>query len=192
MTQNNGLFSKILEDWRLGFIVQKIVVPDAQILDIGCGEANIIKKIKNIGNYTGVDLLENAIISNIGKYPEYNFFDGDILKMDFEEKIFDYIIMSAFIEHLEYQQACQMLNKLNCCLNTTGKIIGTTPHINAEGIHNIGSRLGLFSREAADEHKCFYDKEKLTKLAKETGYNLATYQTFQWGLNQLFVFNKNF
>lgn len=190
MSQNTGILSNLLEDWRLQQICSLSPKSDLVVLDIGCGNATILKKLKNIRHYTGIDLLKDTIDQNKQRYVDYDWICGDVMNIDLKRDFYDSVVLSAFVEHLDYQTNIKLFNKLFWCLKSTGQIIATTPHPNAESVHRIGSKVGLFSREAEQEHKCFFDKYLIKKLAQDTNFQLKKYQTFQLGLNQIFVYEK--
>jgi len=50
--------------------------------------------------------------------------------------------------------------------------------------------LGLFSREARDDHKAFYDLDSLTLLFQNAGLRLVNHRYFMAGMNQLGVFQR--
>lgn len=75
-------------------------------------------------------------------------------------------------------------------LRKEGRIILTTPHRTARSIHELGSVIGIFSREAAREHNSFFDKSCLESLASELGMRMTRYERFQFGLNQIAVMQR--
>jgi 2-polyprenyl-3-methyl-5-hydroxy-6-metoxy-1,4-benzoquinol methylase len=190
MSQNTGFFSNYLEQWRLQKIVDLIPKTNLRLLDIGCGRASIIKKLSRIDYYTGIDLLPETIKENGEQYANYEFVCDDIFQVDLKDNFYNVVILSAFVEHLTYQDNLKLFKKLYMAMEKKGVIIGTTPHQRAEKIHQIGAKLRLFSREAANEHQCFFDQAMLDKLAQETGFAMIKYRTFQFGLNQVFVYEK--
>ena len=185
MNQNTGLLSNYLEKLRIRQLIKILPDKSMRILDIGCGDSRIIELLDGkINGYIGVDLIAEQIKANQEKYPEFNFMNGDILNINLSGE-YDLIILIAFIEHLSYEENIILFNKLKPYLAVDGSIILTTPAPSADLIHRLGAKIGLFSREAAQEHKCFFNNKLLQKLAYETGYKINIYRTFQFGLNQL-------
>ena len=187
MTQVTGILSPYLAKKRLKHILKSITKTSVDILDIGCGETEIPKIIQDkIKSYTGIDLLKSVIYKNKKTYPNHTFIYGNIFDIELPTQFsFDYIILSALIEHLEYSENLKLFRKLKPLLKSNGLIILTTPHKKTKKIHEIGARIGLFSKEASHEHKCFFTKKILEKLAKETGFKIKKYKTFQLTLNQI-------
>jgi len=190
MSQNTGLLSNQLEKWRLRQIRRFMPKHRISMLDIGCGRATILHNLHNVGEYTGVDLLTDTIAENQKKYPKFIFINGDILTADLPQNSYNVVIMSALIEHLNYDDNIELLKRISDLLQAGGIIIGTTPHRRSELIHTWGAKIGLFSREAAEEHKCLFDKDLLIRLAKETGFEMSYYNIWQMGFNQIFVYEK--
>ncbi|MBU0647916.1 class I SAM-dependent methyltransferase [Patescibacteria group bacterium] len=187
--QNTGLLSNYLENQRIKQIVKLIPLGQFDILEIGCGDAKIIDFIRPaIRTYTGIDVLSEQIKTNRQRFPTGNFIEADINQYNWPDQKYDMIILVAFIEHLDYEQNQKLFDNLAKVLSNNGKIIMTTPHPQAEKIHNFGSQIGLFSREAAGEHQCFFGKDLLKKLAQDTSLDMTIYRTFQFGLNQIFIF----
>ena len=191
MSQLTGILSPFLEKQRTKNLKKYILKNAIDILDIGCGETKLPKILKNqIKSYTGFDILESVTEKNKVNYPKHSFYTQDILKTEIKESKFDYIIMLAFIEHLEYKDVVNLFKKLKQLLKPTGEIILTTPHKKAQKIHELGAKIRLFSKEAAHEHKCFFDKKLLDTLANESNLKVKLYEKFQLGLNQLCIYEN--
>ena len=191
MTQITGLMSPFLEKQRLNQVLKVVHGNKIDILDIGCGKTKLPKILKDgINSYTGFDLLKNVIDENKKQFPEHLFYCQDILKFDIKNKRFNYILMLAFIEHLTYSDTKVLFKKLKSLLKPNDKIIITTPHKKTQKIHEFRAKIGFFSNEAAHEHKCFFDKELLYRLAKESDLKIKSYKKFQFGLNQLCIYEN--
>ena len=57
-------------------------------------------------------------------------------------------------------------------------------------IHYLGSRIGLFSRHANEEHEELLNYERLHLAGTRAGLDLVFYKRFLLGGNQLAVFSK--
>ena len=68
-----------------------------------------------------------------------------------------------------------------------GRMVLTTPHSFVKFIHILGSKIGLFSKEAAHEHKAFIDYSYISKIAKEIDMRVIAYKKFLFFSNQLMV-----
>lgn len=189
MSQIKGFLSPLLEKWRME--KAKIFVLRGNVLDIGCGEGRLLKFIDNsISRYVGIDNDEECIEKAKDDWKEKNYefrhaFVTESLEIDNK---FDNIVMLAIIEHMECPD--KVLRKLTENLSENGRIIITTPGPLAQFIHNIGSKIGLFDKDAGEEHKVIFSKEELYKLADDIGLRVAHYSSFEFGLNNLIVMVK--
>ncbi len=149
------------------------------MLDIGCGNGQLAAWVEP-NRYVGVDRDREALIAARAAFPTHTFMEALPHEGDF-----DTIVALAVIEHLKVPQA--ELAGWSSLLAENGKILVTTPHKSFRLVHELGSRAGLFSREAADEHEEMFDRASLTARAQEAGLRVERYARFLAGANQLFV-----
>jgi SAM-dependent methyltransferase len=183
-----GLLSPYLERQRI--LHGRKHVPDyASILDIGCGRATLLSWLPRIHSYTGIDLDEEVISMVSEAYPEHHFYrmniESDALPFD---GTFSVIVMLAVLEH--FSHPVETMRRIVSCMRNDGRIILTTPHSSARKIHDVGSSIGIFSKEAAEEHNVFFDKNLLENLARDCGCIMVNYERFQFGFNQAAVFHR--
>ncbi len=165
------------------------------VLDIGCGRAALLEALRQSGKtqvrYFGVDRIAECIEANRQRHPEQRFEVWD-LERGAEATIgerFDAVTMVAIIEHLPCPQP--VLVWAASLLKPQGRIILTAPHRGAEKIHAFGARLGLFSKEAAQEHVDeLPDRAFFERIGGDCGLRLDRYERFLFGLNQLAVLAK--
>ncbi|KUK94829.1 MAG: Methyltransferase type 11 [Methanothrix harundinacea] len=184
--QITGILSPLLEMWRLNK-VRNHIVGDC-ILDFGCGYGKLAKEIPGM-YYIGVDIDEGVLESakklntNIKGAYFYN-----VNQSEWRSHKFDTIILAAVIEHFDNPKT--LLIYLTKFLNSNGRIIITTPTPNAGIVLTIGSKLGLFSREALEEHKSLLNESYFVDLSDTIGLMLEKYETFEFGLNQLIIYKN--
>lgn len=188
--QVSGLFSPILEKWRLKKIIRWIY--GDTILDCGCGTGKILEYLPStISKYTGIDNNENSIEKAIMRETSFEtkFLIVQLGKnsLEFNEK-YNTIIMSAFIEHLD--NPLLFLKDIKNFLKSKGRIIITTPSSKSEDILNIGSKFRFFSSEAFHEHKNHFSKEALIDLIDKADLNIIHYEKFEFGFNQLIILTR--
>ena len=177
--QVNGILSPFLRKKRFQAIFPFI---KGNVLDFGCGIGRLTKYIKK-DNYLGVDIDEISI--NIAKKNHSNY---KFLLLNSVEEIpgnFDVIVLLALIEHVKNPEI--LLSELKNKLNKNGCIVLTTPHPMFEWIHDIGSKIGLFSSEASEEHETLIDFKQMQKLANLAGLKVDESQRFLCFANQMFV-----
>lgn len=113
--KNDIRFEALIKEW-----VQEL--ENSSIADFGCGFGDLfyylsnIKKIKNF-SYMGIDINENLIKTGKIHFPKADFWVGDIVKDDFNQK-FDFIFSSGVFNHKliknnEYEFIEETLTKIN-------------------------------------------------------------------------------
>ncbi len=181
-SQMTGSLSSLLQYWRTKKALPWIKEP---VLEIGCGNGYLVKFMKNKEQYLGVDIQESFIENAKSKHPSCTFIKLEVGKDKFPHRKFGSIVLLAVAEHLENIDAVFLQLKKN--LSPGGRIIITTPTIQADKILKTGSKFGLFSREALEEHNHYFDEEELKSLLSKDGFKVIYYSKFQFGLNQIIV-----
>jgi len=184
--QVTGFLSPFIRKKRLAKALPFI---KGKVLDYGCGTGLLAKYITK-NKYVGIDIDQRSI--NMAKIlnPGYRFFKITGIENKEIGKLgpYDTIVMLAVIEHLAEPK--KILKDLSKTLNRSGNLIITTPHPASNNIHNLGSKIGLFSREAEEQHQKLYNYKDLNKLCYEAGMKIIKYQKFLLNLNQLFLLKK--
>lgn len=103
-------------------------------------------------------------------------------------KIYDTIVLLAVIEHIEVDEVYKIFFEFKTLLKKGGIIFITTPTLFCMPVLEILSRVGLTSRENILEHKHYWSKKDLFKLAESSGFKVKKYRKFQLGLNQYAIF----
>jgi len=155
------------------------------VLDVGCG-IGLLAKAVPADSYLGVDTDTISLGIASAQNPVHSF----QVNLPNDDQKFDTIVALAVIEHIknptEFLTTCAKYLKLGC----SSKIIITTPHPSMDIIHYLGSRIGLFSRHANEEHEELLDYERLLSAGARAGLSLVFYKRFLLGGNQLAVFSK--
>ena len=69
------------------------------LLDVGCGFGGLLSHAEEQGikiSYSGVDVAENMIKWAREAFPRHQFFLGDVLEVDFEQK-YDYVVCNGIL-----------------------------------------------------------------------------------------------
>ena len=182
-----SLLTPFLQKQRFG-IIQPYLAGD--VLDLGCGLALVSEMLKPDQRYVGVEGPSSFLEWLHAHRPELSFYqrDLDMQPLDLGQK-FDTILMIAVIEHLE--KPGFVLSQMPSHLKTDGRLVITTPSPAGDRIHQIGARLGLFSKEAMHEHETIFTRTSLNRLAEQNALELIQYRTFLLGGNQLFIFQAS-
>jgi 2-polyprenyl-3-methyl-5-hydroxy-6-metoxy-1,4-benzoquinol methylase len=166
----------------------KIVIPyiHGDVLDLGCGRAEILAWLQPGQHYVGVEGFAKIMCWLRANYPEHEFHQRDLnqdaLALDGQ---FDTILMLAIIEHLKNPD--ELLAQIPSYLKPDGKLLITTPSPAGDAIHKIGARIGMFYKEAANAHATILTREALQTRVQRNGLKIVKYQRFLLGGNQLFV-----
>ncbi len=166
----------------------KMVIPylKGDVLDLGCGLATVSEFLEPDQRYVGVEVSAPWMDYLRSHRPQYDFYqrDFDIEQLNLDQK-FDTILLIAVIEHLE--KPGFLLKQLPGLLKPAGKVVITTPSPLGDRIHQIGAKIGLFSKEAQHEHETIFTLASLQSIAIDNGLELTQARKFLLGGNQLFI-----
>ena len=132
-----------------------------KVLDLGCGNGDYSKRLKNLGfQVLAADLDEKRF-----RYSgDISFKKCDITReLPFEDNSFDFCLLLEVIEHL--RNPYLVMSELGRILKPKGELILSTPNI-----LNLKSRFRFFFEGAYD----FFREPPLDQVTnpKETGFNL--------------------
>lgn len=178
MSQSNqGLLSPFLRGQRMGAARPHV---NGRLLDIGCGDG-ALSQYASAEDYYGYDISESAVAEAKKQRPDYTFSES----VPPENLQFDTIAALAVIEHVN--DPADFIREWGSWLKPGGRMILTTPHPAFEWAHELGSKIGLFSHDAAEEHETLIDSKSMKEIAEAAGYKVAHEKRFLFGVNQLFV-----
>jgi len=161
------------------------------LLDLGCGLCELIASLPAGVAYTGVERDAWMYERACALFPRFRFHRGDVEEPSFDlpERV-DAILLLAVWEHLHDPAA--LLVKARQWINPGGRFIATTPAPAAHQVLELGSRLGLLSRHADEEHEKLWSFAEIEELAGRTGWKMIRRRRFLLGANQLFVLTPAF
>jgi len=129
------------------FLLEAVVkffvnLPKGKVLDLGCGDGDYAKRLKNLG----FDVVAGDIdIARFRYRNEIEFKHCDITKeMPFPDGYFDYVLLMEVVEHLRNPYV--VMPEINRIIKTNGSLVISTPNI-----LNLKSRL-RFLFEGAYEY----------------------------------------
>lgn len=95
------------------------------VLDLGCGYASPIKHCE-VKHKVGVDISKTDLLESMSKRIHDRYFLEDIRNIRFKKKSFDVVILIDVIEHLEKEEAIQLLSEAEKW--SRKKVIVSTPN----------------------------------------------------------------
>jgi 2-polyprenyl-3-methyl-5-hydroxy-6-metoxy-1,4-benzoquinol methylase len=173
---SQGVFSPFLRKQRIAAAAPHL---RGNVLDIGCGGGQLARLVP-ASRYVGLDISVEALDQARRAYPDHEFVTAIP-----SGRRFDTIAALAVIEHVK--QPHSFLGTLADLLNEDGQIVLTTPHPAFRKVHDFGAMLGLFSRDASEEHEAFLNHQDIAAYSRRSGLVLKVSRRFLGGANQLFV-----
>ena len=179
---------------KLDYFIQKQRILQAEkfisgssVLDIGChhGELfnHILKKKTIYGD--GIDgVLTDKIETN-----NYTLFPG-YFPNDFPiKKKYNNITLLAVLEHIPIEQIEQYPQILSAYLEDKGRVIITIPSKKVDCILDILLFFKLIKGMDLEHHQDF-ERSIIKTIFTKNGFNLLKEKNFEFGLNNLYVFEK--
>ena len=111
-------------------IFEKLELHEPQILEIGCGVGHLAGRLSKFGSVDAIDLSSEAAAKAKTMYPQVNFYSGNVLVQDFDFSVYDIIVTSEVIEHINIDDRDRFVHKIWKSLKPNGFLILTTPNKN--------------------------------------------------------------
>jgi len=176
---------RILQRWRVAK-VRPYIPAGARVLDVGCADGVLFRLLHgHIGGGVGIDpRLERSVETGPvrlvpGRFPEALPEVGR----------FDVITMLAALEHVPEAELAVVAACCADALKPGGRLLVTVPSRRADPILRALQGLGLIEGMSLDEHRGF-DPRRTPAIFGVAGLGLIRAERFQWGFNNLFVFEK--
>ena len=87
----------------IGAAVGELKIPDAKILEAGCGTGWLSAKLSEFGKVTAVDIGKKIIEIAQVKYPHIDFRSGDVETLDLPVNYFDVVVSTQVLTHVADQ-----------------------------------------------------------------------------------------
>ncbi len=160
MIDSSIFFEKFLQNYRFKIIKPYLI---GSVLDFGGNKGELQKLVK--GKYLAVN---------------YN-------RAQMKDSNFDTIACLAVIEHIDIPEVKKIFMEFKKVLNENGRIFLTTPTKIAKPVLELLSFFNILDKKNIAEHKHYWNKKELYKLANETGFEVNKYKLFQIIFNQIVV-----
>ena len=145
--------------------VERYMTGAERHLDVGCGDGYFLRR-STAQNRHGLDKLMGDRLSDLARFPDEHF---------------DCVTMLAVIEHLT--NPLDVIHHIWPVMKPGGRLIMTTPKLAAERL------IRLYVPNIDEEHEHYFDRDSLASLMAP-GFELQSYHTFIFGLNQSFCFTR--
>lgn len=186
-TKDFNKVDEIIAKWRLSKITSEIDKND-EVLDFGCGHQGYFLKTVEQKIKSGVGIDYDAPEKSEGKLRFLKFKYVD--KLPLENDSFDKVVMLAVLEHINLDKVEMLFNEFNRVLRKRGKIILTTPTKLSKPLLELLASFKIINQGEIADHKKYYDKKDIAKLALKTGFKIVSYKLFQLRLNSVVVLEK--
>jgi SAM-dependent methyltransferase len=172
----------LIQRWRMTAAAPWIQ-EGSRILDIGCHQGEFIKMLgQKIAPSVGLDPLYQGKTEDGGhRFLRQEFRPG----MPFEDGSFDAVVLLATIEHMQEKSA--IAKESGRLLKKDGRVVITVPSLLVDKILSILLWLGLVDGMSLEEHHGF-SPDELQAIFLPEGFRLKKKQKFQFGLNNLYIF----
>jgi 2-polyprenyl-3-methyl-5-hydroxy-6-metoxy-1,4-benzoquinol methylase len=164
--------------------VEPFIKPSDKVLDIGTADGALFSVLSYLKNGTGIDPqaerrpLKNATLIR-------GFFPHALP----DNQQFDVITMLAVLEHIPLESQRQMARDCFSRLGPSGRLIITVPSPRVDDILKVMKAARLIHGMSLEQHYG-YDITQTPDLFCSAGFKLLKASKFQFGLNNLFVFEK--
>ncbi len=104
---------------------------NAKVIDLMCGPGYLLGKLSNSRNdlyLVGMDINQDYIIHAKNKYQNINFINDDVINWHPEE-IYDVIICTGGLHHLNKCEQIALLHKIQSAVNENGFVLFADPCI---------------------------------------------------------------
>ena len=174
---------RFLQSWRERK-VRAWLKPGARVLDIGCHQGEFFERLgAAIGPSAGLDPLALPRATARYRIIAKPFAEP----VDFPDRSFDAIILLATLEHI--RDKAPLAREARRLLAPGGRLIMTVPSPRVDDIVHTLVRLGLADGMSLEEHHGFNPTDT-EQIFCATGLQLEAHESFQLGLNHLFVFRQ--
>ena len=179
MTEEMGHFVMHSERRRLQVISR--LLPKAgisRVLDVGCGNGELSEILSNRGlsvtaTDLGFDSIHRASSKIIKKNLKIPFVQGDIYRLPYDDHIFDAVVASEIVEHLEKPQDAML--EVARVLRPGGYFICSTPY--RERLRYTIC-IHCNKKTPVNAHLHSFDDKVFGNLLKEAGFSIEKITKF--------------
>lgn len=184
----NGRLSLVVKGFRMRAALRWLD-GGRSVLDLGCGLCELVPRIPPGADYTGVERDPWMLDRARRLHPSLRFVAGDLEDPAFDPGVrADRLVLLAVWEHL--RDPASFLARARGWTEPGGLLVLTTPAPRAHALLEAGSRVGLLSRHADEEHERLWPLDEIERAALAAGWQPTHRGTFLLGMNQLAVLRR--
>ena len=169
----------------------KLLAPDAEVLDVGCGPGNVAKQLLAAKplKITGIDLSDEMVRLAAANVPTGKFLCQDIRQAEFPNRQFDAVILSFSIVHLSDAEAQALLRKAVSWLKDKGVL-----YLSFMAGKKAGFEQTSFSQDPI--YFNYYSRDEVERLLSSQGVTVFHFaeqgylETDGTLTNDIFLFGK--
>lgn len=176
---------RFLQNWRIRK-ARPFIPSGARVLDIGSVDGVMFRQIPGLArNCLGIDPTLKSPVTGEGFKLIPGFFPDDMPA----GQEFDAITMLAVLEHFPNEAHAALSTGCHKYLKPGGRMIITVPSPFVDQILKVLTTLRLVHGMSLEEHHG-YDISQTARIFSEPQFCLVRHERFQFGLNNLFVFER--
>jgi 2-polyprenyl-3-methyl-5-hydroxy-6-metoxy-1,4-benzoquinol methylase len=162
--------------------LRRLMRPEAEHLDIGCGPGTFIGTLDSGIRSTGVDIAATQVCYATDTYgtAQRRFLRIAPGALPFPAESFDTVTCIELVEHLPREEGLALCREARRTLRRDGTLLLTTPDYGGLWplLEMAVNRLGEVSYES--QHVSHYTRAKLASLLREAGYAEVRVERFQF------------
>jgi SAM-dependent methyltransferase len=163
-------------------MARRFLRPGARVLDLGCGDGALFKKVPEVWGI-GIDPTLPAMI----ELPNARLLPGRFPDDTATESEFDFVTLLAALEHLPQLVRSHLGTDCHRALKPNGMVIITVPSAKTDIVLSVLKTLRLIDGLSLEVHHG-YDVRETPQLFSTL--TMVSQKQFQLGFNNLFVFQK--
>lgn len=179
------ILDRMLQRWRIKKAAA-FIPPQCRLLDIGCHKGELLLDIQQrIVSGVGIDPL----CESSNPAPHIQLVKGSFPDALAAMPAFNVITALALVEHIPVSIQASFFAACFDCLQPGGLLICSIPDKKVDRILDLLIKLRLVDGMSAEQHHGFEATDSIA-LASQAGFIFSRRVRFQWGLNNVFVFQK--